>query len=237
MFAYWSGAQAVRSLRTDTLDGSDPCPSARATLPGPTSWPRLSSVGVRAWGCGEWAAGPAYPSVSSCQGPSCPRLRCLLLGAQPLPPATPPLSPLRITSLNQVQQLPPLPECLRPSMTPRAAIVTWGSLKVLFYSSCVLFPGCDPAFQQRTCVYLFQTPRTCPRLLPHARGNGDCSLDGHWSFRANPGKLAGPVAAHPKAVGSCRLILVQISSLHPLETGFPAGGDSSWSTLRDYISA
>lgn len=80
-------------------------------------------------------------------------------------------------------------------------------------------------------------PRTCPRLLPHARGNGDCSLDGHWSFGANPGKLAGPVPAHPKAVG--RKLWADLSSdfhsLHSLETGFPAGCGSSWSTLRGRV--
>lgn len=151
---------------------------------GPTSWPRLLSVGVRAWGCGERAAGPAYPSASYCQGPSCPRLRCC-----PVPWGTsnsaflswnPTPLPFACIYFSQVPQLPPLPKRLRPSMAPRAPRV-WGlpggSVFLIF---CVLVPGYDPAFQRRTCT--FSRPPELSTQLPHARRNADGSLGGHWHF-------------------------------------------------------
>lgn len=54
----------------------------------------------------------------------------------------------------QVQQFPPLPQWLRPSVTPRASRVIWGSLEILS-CSCSLswFLACNPAFHRRTCTF------------------------------------------------------------------------------------
>ena len=202
------------------------------------------SVGVRASGCGEQAAGPTCPRVSCCQGLSCPGLRCCQvpwgLGDSASPSQNTP-SPSQHSS--QAWRLPPAYSGSAPPWTQKGSQgnlgAPWKPCPVLSLSpTSGTLTDSDSAFSRPSTDHTFsRPPRPGRPCCPKHEG----MLASLWVGTGAPEPRRKDWRPQSRPIPGLSELQADIrpdfhTASTPSEISFPACGGSSRSTLKEYPS-